>query len=225
MRRFVYLCKAAARLEMALCNYAFQKVVSKGYMPVCTPDLVRASVLQRCGFQPRAENTQVRQIALDQAGLASAGWSELAGRNGNIAMADVLLAIQRPSLLLSLITNKAGRRTSIDFLCMPGREAVARCRECCWDAGVLSRGHRHVPDWDSRGSTGRHADGPDHPRGPAAHAHGGLWALLPGRVGQRWCAMHYSPRSTVLLHSATSLHAAWQCCCTLTIAMVPQVLC
>lgn len=57
--RFVYLCKAAARLEMALCNYAFQKVVDKGYSPVCTPDLVKAAVLQRCGFQPRAENTQV----------------------------------------------------------------------------------------------------------------------------------------------------------------------
>ena len=57
--RFVYLCKAAARLEMALCNYAFQKVVDKGYSPVCTPDLVKSAVLQRCGFQPRAENTQV----------------------------------------------------------------------------------------------------------------------------------------------------------------------
>ncbi|CAK0784047.1 hypothetical protein CVIRNUC_007250 [Coccomyxa viridis] len=60
--KFVYLCKAAARLEMALCNYAFQKVISKGFMPVCTPDLVRASVLQRCGFQPRAENTQVYSV-------------------------------------------------------------------------------------------------------------------------------------------------------------------
>ena len=46
---------------MALCNYAFQKVVDKGYSPVCTPDLVKAAVLQRCGFQPRAENTQVDQ--------------------------------------------------------------------------------------------------------------------------------------------------------------------
>ena len=57
--RFVYLCKAAAQLEMALCNYAFQKVISKGYTPVCTPDLVKAAVMQKCGFQPRAESTQV----------------------------------------------------------------------------------------------------------------------------------------------------------------------
>ena len=81
LRRFVYLCKAAARLEMALCNYAFQKVISKGYTPVCTPDLVRASLLQRCGFQPRAENTQVRQSALSQPGpgtgrMVRAGWQE-----------------------------------------------------------------------------------------------------------------------------------------------------
>ena len=55
---FTY-ASAAAQLEMALCNYAFQKVISKGYTPVCTPDLVKAAVLQRCGFQPRAESTQV----------------------------------------------------------------------------------------------------------------------------------------------------------------------
>ena len=112
-RRFVYLCKAAARLEMALCNYAFQKVISKGYMPVCTPDLVRASVLQRCGFQPRAENTQVRQRALSQAGLAPAGWAELAGSNGAPAWTDALLASLSSGHMLSLSLDKTGCQTSI----------------------------------------------------------------------------------------------------------------
>ena len=133
LRRFVYLCKAAARLEMALCNYAFQKVVSKGYVPVCTPDLVRASVLQRCGFQPRAENTQVMQIALNQPDLAPGWLPVFAGRNGAPAMTDVSLAVHSPSLLLSLSTNKAGCRTSVDILCMPGSEGVARAESA---AGV-----------------------------------------------------------------------------------------
>ena len=58
-RKFVYLKHSAALLEMALSNYALQKVVSKGFTPMMTPDLVRDSVLKKCGFQPRAANTQV----------------------------------------------------------------------------------------------------------------------------------------------------------------------
>lgn len=44
---------------MALINWAFQRVAAAGFIPITTPDLVRASVLEKCGFQPRAENTQV----------------------------------------------------------------------------------------------------------------------------------------------------------------------
>lgn len=61
-RKFVYLKRAAALLEMALCNYAMQKVAARGFVPMITPDLVRESVLKKCGFQPRAENTQVRGL-------------------------------------------------------------------------------------------------------------------------------------------------------------------
>ncbi|KAA6417157.1 MAG: seryl-tRNA synthetase, partial [Trebouxia sp. A1-2] len=45
-------------LELALVNYAMQKVVSKGFIPMMTPDLVRESVLEKCGFQPRGTETQ-----------------------------------------------------------------------------------------------------------------------------------------------------------------------
>ena len=57
--KFVYLKRAAALLEMALCNFALQRVASRGFVPMTTPDLVRESVLEKCGFQPRAQNTQV----------------------------------------------------------------------------------------------------------------------------------------------------------------------
>ncbi|GMH39068.1 hypothetical protein BSKO_06966 [Bryopsis sp. KO-2023] len=57
--KFYYLKNAAAMLEMALVNYAFQKVVGRGFTPIMTPDLVRESVLEKCGFRPRADNTQV----------------------------------------------------------------------------------------------------------------------------------------------------------------------
>ena len=57
--KFCYLKKAAAMLEMALLNWTFQYVVAKGFMPIMTPDLIRESVLEKCGFQPRSQNTQV----------------------------------------------------------------------------------------------------------------------------------------------------------------------
>lgn len=60
--KFVYLKRAAALLELALVNYAMQKVVSKGFIPMMTPDLVRESVLEKCGFQPRGTETQVGAV-------------------------------------------------------------------------------------------------------------------------------------------------------------------
>lgn len=57
--KFVYLRRAAALLELALVNYAMQKVVSRGFVPIMTPDLVKESVLEKCGFQPRGTATQV----------------------------------------------------------------------------------------------------------------------------------------------------------------------
>ena len=57
--KFYYMRNAGALLEMALVNWALQGVAARGYTPITTPDLVRESVLEKCGFQPRADNTQV----------------------------------------------------------------------------------------------------------------------------------------------------------------------
>lgn len=43
-------------------NYAMQKICSKGFDPIITPDLVRSTVLEKCGFQPRGEGTQVYSV-------------------------------------------------------------------------------------------------------------------------------------------------------------------
>jgi seryl-tRNA synthetase len=40
-----------------------QKCVAKGFTPLITPDLVRDSVLEKCGFQPRMDNTQTYSVA------------------------------------------------------------------------------------------------------------------------------------------------------------------
>jgi seryl-tRNA synthetase len=48
-----YLINEAALLELALINYALSIAVKHGFTPVTTPDVVRADIASRCGFQPR----------------------------------------------------------------------------------------------------------------------------------------------------------------------------
>lgn len=57
--KFYYLKGAATLLELALVNWAISRVAAKGFTMLSTPDLVRVDVLEKCGFQPRMENTQV----------------------------------------------------------------------------------------------------------------------------------------------------------------------
>lgn len=57
--KFAYLRGAGALLEVALVSWALQRVTAAGFTPHGTPDLVRSSILEKCGFQPRGTNTQV----------------------------------------------------------------------------------------------------------------------------------------------------------------------
>jgi seryl-tRNA synthetase len=57
--KFYYLKNEAVLLEMALVNWAISEVSKKGFTPLITPEIVRSSVVEKCGFQPRAKNTQV----------------------------------------------------------------------------------------------------------------------------------------------------------------------
>lgn len=57
--KFYYLKNEAVLLEMALLNWTLSEVMKRGFTPLTTPELVRSSVVEKCGFQPRANNTQV----------------------------------------------------------------------------------------------------------------------------------------------------------------------
>ena len=67
--KFVYLKRAAALLELALCNWAMVEMHKRGFTAITTPDLVQAAVLEKCGFQPRGTNTQVSCKRGSQEGL------------------------------------------------------------------------------------------------------------------------------------------------------------
>lgn len=58
--KFYYLKNEAVLLEMALVNWTIAQVSKRGFTPLITPEIVRSSVVEKCGFQPRGQNTQVR---------------------------------------------------------------------------------------------------------------------------------------------------------------------
>ncbi|WJX34991.1 Serine--tRNA ligase, chloroplastic/mitochondrial, variant 2 [Trifolium repens] len=60
--KFYYLKNEAVLLEMALLNWTLSEVMKRGFTPLTTPEIVRSSVVEKCGFQPRANNTQVYSI-------------------------------------------------------------------------------------------------------------------------------------------------------------------
>jgi len=51
-----YLRNEGALLELALINYALSIAMKYGFTPVTTPDVVRADIAHRCGFQPRDQH-------------------------------------------------------------------------------------------------------------------------------------------------------------------------
>jgi seryl-tRNA synthetase len=71
--KFYYLRGAAALLELALINWAYSRVGARGFTMLATPDLVRMDVLEKCGFQPRMENTQVGRPGPGNRGKAKGG--------------------------------------------------------------------------------------------------------------------------------------------------------
>jgi seryl-tRNA synthetase len=61
--KFYYSFNEAAQLELALANWAMNKVTSKGFIPVITPDIVRDSIAEGCGFAPRSQASQTYFLA------------------------------------------------------------------------------------------------------------------------------------------------------------------
>ncbi len=60
---FYYLKNDAVMLELALVQFAMQKLRSEGFTLYTTPDLARDSVLEGIGFNPRGDETQIYSVA------------------------------------------------------------------------------------------------------------------------------------------------------------------
>jgi seryl-tRNA synthetase len=60
--KFYFLKNEGVFLEQALINFAFQKLVKKGFVPFSTPDLAKDKVLLGIGYNPRGAETQIYSI-------------------------------------------------------------------------------------------------------------------------------------------------------------------
>ncbi|KAH7886162.1 hypothetical protein F5I97DRAFT_1221095 [Phlebopus sp. FC_14] len=96
-----YLLGQAALLENALTNYAISVALKHGFQFVMTPDVVRADVAMRCGFQPRDSNSdsaasQMYRIAPSQPELVLSGTAEipLAGLFANKIFTEKTLPVK-----------------------------------------------------------------------------------------------------------------------------------
>ncbi len=60
-QKFYFLKNEAVLLELALVQYAMQKLIAHGFTPIITPDLAKVDVLEGIGFSPR-DNAETRQV-------------------------------------------------------------------------------------------------------------------------------------------------------------------
>lgn len=95
--KFYYLKNEGMLLELALINWALSELVKRGFVPYSTPDLVRSSVMEKCGFQPRGKNTQVYSV--EGTDLCLAGTSEIL--MGGLYMDRILAEKQLPLKLVA----------------------------------------------------------------------------------------------------------------------------
>lgn len=73
--KFYYLKNEGALLEMAMVQFAFGKLIEKGFTPFITPDLAKDEVLEGIGFNPRGRETQVYSV--ENSNLSLIGTAEI----------------------------------------------------------------------------------------------------------------------------------------------------
>jgi seryl-tRNA synthetase len=110
--KFYYLRNAAALLELALVNWSVSRALAAGFTPLMTPDLVKEAVLEKCGFQPRASNTQVGRAG-GRAGGCGAAWASGCWRARAAARCSLPGGRQGPGARLSSPPRRALRPAGV----------------------------------------------------------------------------------------------------------------
>ncbi len=90
--KFYYLKNESVLLEMALIQFAFRKLLEKGFTPFTTPDLARDKVLSGVGFNPRGKETQIYSV--ENSDLSLVGTAEIT--MGGYHMEETILEEKLP---------------------------------------------------------------------------------------------------------------------------------
>ncbi|KAF6146218.1 hypothetical protein GIB67_011690 [Kingdonia uniflora] len=92
--KFYYLKNEAVMLEMGLTNWAISEVMKRGFTPLTTPEIVRSSIVEKCGFQPRGTNTQVYSIEGSDQCLIGTAEIPVGGIHMDSLLADSVLPLK-----------------------------------------------------------------------------------------------------------------------------------
>ncbi|KAG7943475.1 hypothetical protein I3843_15G041200 [Carya illinoinensis] len=92
--KFYYLKNEAVMLEMGLINWTLSEVMKKSFIPLTTPEIVRSSVVEKCGFQPRGANTQVYSIEGSDQCLIGTAEIPVGGIHMDSILAESLLPLK-----------------------------------------------------------------------------------------------------------------------------------
>lgn len=91
---FYYLKGAGALLEIALVNYGFQFLSSRGFTPIITPDLARAKYYLGTGYNPKGDEAQTYMIQDSDLGLIATSEVTIAGYHAD----EVIQNLDQPKL-------------------------------------------------------------------------------------------------------------------------------
>lgn len=77
--KFYYTSNDLVWLELALIQYALSVIAKHGFQVMTTPDLAKTSIVERLGYNPRGESTQIYNIANDDLSLIGTAEITLGG--------------------------------------------------------------------------------------------------------------------------------------------------
>jgi seryl-tRNA synthetase len=80
---FFYFKNELAMLEFALIQYAFDKLIGKGFTPFSTPDIARNFAMKGTGYNPRGNEDQIYEITDEDASLIATAEITLGGYLAN----------------------------------------------------------------------------------------------------------------------------------------------
>ncbi len=95
---FYFLKHEAVLLELALQQFAVQRLVAEGFTPVVTPDLAYTEILQGTGYIPRGPETQIYSIENTNLNLVATAEITL----GGLLAGEILDAEQLPRKLCGI---------------------------------------------------------------------------------------------------------------------------